>query len=165
MADICKAPEQWSVGSLPNELLLSITSYACTSQSSYRTLILINKRFHDLVQPDHLPQVPIRLNLSSVRPFMILLWKMVSLGVYDTSGSMVHPRYVRRLRLRAQPDRVGLFEGHPLFHLRASVHHKFICSFKASRAHGFRSMQLEFLEVSPPWRCTMSPNHPPPITR
>lgn len=70
MACIYKAPEQqWNIESLPNELLLSITSYACTSQSSYRTLLLINRRFHDLVQTDHLPQVPIRLNSSSVRPF------------------------------------------------------------------------------------------------
>ena len=69
MAGICKAPEQWNIESLPNELFLSITSYACTSQSSYRTLLLINRRFHDLVQPDHLPQVPIRLNSSSVLQF------------------------------------------------------------------------------------------------
>jgi hypothetical protein len=68
MAGICKAPEQWNIESLPNELLLSITSYAFTSQSSYRTLLLINRRFHDLVEPDHLPRVSIRLNSSSVRP-------------------------------------------------------------------------------------------------
>jgi hypothetical protein len=69
MARICKVREQGTIESLPNELLLSITSYACTSQSSYRTLLLINRRFHDLVQPNHLPQVPIRLNSRSVRPF------------------------------------------------------------------------------------------------
>ncbi|KIM44842.1 hypothetical protein M413DRAFT_363952 [Hebeloma cylindrosporum] len=69
MASLCNAPETWNIESLPNELLLHITSYNCTSQSSYRTLLLLNSRFHNLVQPDYLLQVPIRLNSSSVRPF------------------------------------------------------------------------------------------------
>jgi len=69
MTPILTAPDQRNIESLPNELRLSIISYACTSQSSYRTLLLVSRNFHDLVQPGYLPRVPVRLNQRSARPF------------------------------------------------------------------------------------------------
>jgi hypothetical protein len=101
MAGICKAPEQWNIESLPNELLLSIKSYAFTSQSSYRMLVLINRRFHDLVEPDHLPQVPIRLK-GSRWVYTIPLDKWYIQAMFANCGRM------------PQPDFIGVFEVHSL---------------------------------------------------
>ncbi|KDR82360.1 hypothetical protein GALMADRAFT_237632 [Galerina marginata CBS 339.88] len=55
--------------SLPNEILLHIISLTCDSQSNFRSLLLIDKRFYTLVQFDRLPHIPIRLNTNSVRSF------------------------------------------------------------------------------------------------
>ncbi|KAF9523893.1 hypothetical protein CPB83DRAFT_862084 [Crepidotus variabilis] len=56
--------------SLPNELLLSVITQACESKESYRTLLLLNRRLHELVTAsDFLLKLPIRIDTASVAPF------------------------------------------------------------------------------------------------
>lgn len=55
--------------SLPNELLLDIIPYVCDSQTMYRSLLLINKRFHHLVKYERLPLIPLRVNTANANEF------------------------------------------------------------------------------------------------
>ncbi len=59
-----------SMNDIPNEVLLEITKNdRCISQANYRSYILVNKRFHDLLKFELLPIFPIRITSTEIDSF------------------------------------------------------------------------------------------------
>ena len=60
-----------SIKDMPNEVLLEIIKNdRCISQANYRSYLLVNKRFHDLLKFELLPHLPIRISSTEIDSFI-----------------------------------------------------------------------------------------------
>ena len=85
-----------SIKDMPNEVLLEIIKNdRCISQANYRSYLLVNKRFHDLLKFELLPHLPIRISSTEIDSFIDFV---TTLGMASR---------IRYLWINAGPEMIG----------------------------------------------------------